>query len=141
MAKQKSYAIGDEILTECGKCKTEMHHVITAMKEDEIKKVMCKGCNSTHVYRDKRKKTTKKSATDKPKTKRRSRKKDWHKLTAEMVEDDFIDYDMSKDYSEQRGIKHHKFGNGVIIKVIASTQMEVVFENSIKILVQNYNFN
>ncbi len=141
MATKKTYAIGDEVFTECGKCKSEMHHIVTTMKDDEIIKVMCKGCNSTHVYRDKRKKAAKKAVSDKPKVKRRSSKKDWHKLTAEMQDDEFIDYNMSEDYSQLRGIRHKKFGNGVIIKILATTQMEVVFEDSIKVLMQNYNLN
>ncbi|KAA3610659.1 MAG: hypothetical protein DWQ05_21825 [Calditrichaeota bacterium] len=141
MATEKIYAIGDEIFTECGKCKSEMHHIVTTMKDDKVKKVMCKGCNSTHVFRVKKKKAVKAGAADKPKVKRRSSKKDWGKLTADMQDDEFIDYNMSLDFTQQRGIKHHKFGNGVIIKVLATTQLEVVFQDSIKILVQNYSMN
>ncbi|KAA3658038.1 MAG: hypothetical protein DWQ10_12000 [Calditrichaeota bacterium] len=141
MAVKKVYAVGDEIFTECGKCKSEMHHIVTAMKDDEVKKVMCKGCNTTHVYKSKKKKAKATTETGKKKVKRRSSKKDWGKLTADMQEDEFVNYDMRSDFSEQRGLKHNKFGNGVIIKVIGETQLEVVFEDSIKILVQNYEMN
>lgn len=104
MTVKKIYAVGDEIFTECGKCKSEMHHIVTAMKDDEVKKVMCKGCNTTHLYRGKKKKAKATDAAGPKKVKRRSSKKDWGKLTAEMVEEEFVAYDMRHDFSEQRGI-------------------------------------
>ena len=61
----KTLAVGDEVFTECGKCKSEMYHVITAMSGDKIRKVMCKGCNTTHLYKDKAEKAKKKSAAKK----------------------------------------------------------------------------
>ena len=140
MAEKKTYAVGDEIFTECGKCKSEMYHIITTMVEDEIKKVMCKGCNTTHVYRDKSKKKAKVAKTKTTKTRtRRVGRKDWGKLTADMPEDEFVDYDMRLDFSDNKGIRHKKFGNGVITKILADTQIEVVFEDSTKVLVQNYD--
>ena len=95
---KKQVAVGDEIVTECGKCKAEMHHVITAMTEDKIRKVMCKGCNTTHLYKDKSaKKTTKKAAAKKPRTRRRIRKYDWDALSAEIEEEEMLAYQLVVD--------------------------------------------
>ncbi len=140
--KEKTYAIGDEIFTTCGKCKSEMYHVITAMTDDVIKKVMCKGCNSTHVYRPAKEKNAaaKKKATTaaKPKRATRSRKLDWNALSAEIEDDELKEYSMTEDFSAARGIKHQTFGVGVITKVLSDTQIEVLFQDSKRVLVQNY---
>ncbi len=137
--KEKVYEIGDEVFTKCGKCKSEMYHVITAMTDGVIKKVMCKGCNSTHVYRPAKKEAAKKTATAaKPKRATRSRKLDWNALSAEIEDDELKEYNMTEDFSAIRGIRHQTFGVGVITKVLSDTQIEVLFQDSKRVLVHNY---
>lgn len=138
----KKLAVGEEVFTECGKCKAEMYHVITAMSGDKIRKVMCKGCNTTHLYKDKsektKKKTTAKSAKKPTKPRRRIRKYDWDSLSSEIQEDELVEYQLAADLSEVRGIRHKSFGVGVITKVISEKQIEVLFKDEMKILVHNY---
>ena len=87
-AEAKAPVVGEEVLTECGKCKSEMHHVITAVKDDKIAKVMCKGCDSEHKYKApkatkaKGKSKAKAADSDEPKapkkiSPRRKRTVDW----------------------------------------------------------------
>ncbi|RMD99606.1 MAG: hypothetical protein D6814_05265 [Calditrichaeota bacterium] len=136
----KAYKIGDEIFTYCTKCKTDMYHVITAMKDDVIKKVMCKGCNTTHVFKQESVKADNpKPKPEKPKkTIRRRRKKDWESLQADISEDDIRDYQLDQDYSQTVAIRHSRFGIGVIYKVLSNQQIEVIFKEGTKILVQNF---
>ncbi|MCA9742542.1 MAG: hypothetical protein H6695_13875 [Deferribacteres bacterium] len=137
----KTLAVGDEVFTECGKCKSEMYHVITAMSGDKIRKVMCKGCNTTHLYKDKAEKAKKKSAAKEKKVtkpRRRIRKYDWDALSSDIEEDELVDYQLAADLSEARGIRHKSFGIGVITKVISEKQIEVLFKDEMKILVHNY---
>ena len=142
---KKSYQIGDEILYHCTKCKADMPHVVTALKDDVIKKVMCKGCNTTRVYKEsahvQNEKTTPEPVTplNQPRKKlRRSRKKDWNALTADLQDEDLVDYDLSQDFTYITAIRHKQFGIGVISKIISEKQMEVIFKEGTKVLVQNY---
>lgn len=145
--KPQKIEVGEEIFTECKKCKAEMYHVITAVKDGVIKKVMCKGCNSTHLYKDKsakaKKKASAKDGAEKKvrKTRRRIRKFDWDALSSDITEDELIDYQLGIDLTEARGIRHKSFGIGVITKVLSEKQVEVLFKDEMKILVHNYELN
>ena len=54
------------------------------------------------------------------------------------VKKDAISYDKDQNYSVGDYITHFKFGFGFIQKVICPTKMEVFFENSEKVLLQNW---
>ncbi len=144
MSKEvKTPEVGDEIFTTCGKCKSEMYHVVTSVENDVIKKVMCKGCNSTHAYKapKAKKKTAKsKAADDKPKkiTRRRTKTMDWDTLLESFEEEQFVDYEITGDFTQAAALRHKTFGDGVIVKVLSETQLEVRFQDAIKILVHNY---
>ena len=43
--------IGQEIEGYCGKCKNDTLHIITAIDDDKIEKVMCKVCMSYHKFK------------------------------------------------------------------------------------------
>ncbi|MFQ5751200.1 MAG: hypothetical protein ACE5HI_04320 [bacterium] len=142
--KVKKLEVGQEIETQCTKCKTEMIHVITAIKDDKISKVMCKGCLTTHKYhaasvtkrgRGRPRKTDK--SPSKP-AKRRGRKKDWPTLVSKIEESEIVDYSISEDFSDISAIRHKKFGVGVITKILADNKIEVVFQEDKKILAQNW---
>ncbi|MFQ5710031.1 MAG: hypothetical protein ACE5HO_21460 [bacterium] len=145
MPKQKKVPeVGQEIETICTKCKTEMIHVITTIKDDVIKKVMCKGCLTTHVYKEEKVEAAKKgpgrppSTGDAPKKRVRRRKKDWTTLMADVEEGDLTDYDIHSDFAEYQAIRHKHFGVGVITKVLTDNKIEVVFQDKITILAQNW---
>ena len=50
MTKVKTLEAGSEVEAMCKKCKAPTAHVIEVVKNDEIKKVMCKSCFSSHRY-------------------------------------------------------------------------------------------
>lgn len=145
MAKAKKLEVGKEIETYCNKCKSKMVHVITTIKDDKIKKVMCKGCNNTHVYKPDtadeapKRKRGRPRKTEGKKIVRRRRKKDWASMVANIDETEAVDYDINADFSEIEAINHKQFGLGVITKILDDNKIEVVFkENQKKILAQNW---
>ncbi|MFQ5651846.1 MAG: hypothetical protein ACE5IY_18065 [bacterium] len=117
-----------------------MIHVITKIANGEIKKVFCKGCNSTHAYKSGTTKASekKKSAAGASTTRRRTKKPDWAALLSEVEDDQIVDYDISRDFSHVPAIRHKKFGIGVITNVLDNTKIEVVFQQSTKILAHNW---
>lgn len=143
--------VGREIETFCPKCKTEMVHRITVVKDDKIRKVMCNACLTEHVYKElyevededddgkpKKKVGRPRKTAESPKGKRGPRKRDWSTLVAKVEEAQIVDYDIKKDYSEAPAIRHKKFGIGVVMKVLADNKIEVLFQDETKILAQNW---
>ncbi len=142
----KKIEVGKEIEAHCKKCKADTVHVITAIKDDVVKKVMCSPCKATHVYKapvgdeaeaPKRKRGRPKKADGAPKIRRR-RKADWGTLMGKIDESLAVDYKMTADYGEIESINHKKFGVGIITKILAEDKIQVVFEENTKILAQNW---
>ncbi len=143
MAVKPTYEIGKEVEAYCSKCKYKMIHIITAVVDNEIKKVMCKGCNSTHVYRPEKpvkRPAVKKSddSTSTLTTIRRPRKRNWASLRAKITESQIIDYNIKKNFTDAESVNHKKFGVGIITKILSEKKIEVVFENGTKVLAQNW---
>jgi hypothetical protein len=140
--------IGQEIETFCPKCKTEMVHRITVIKDDKIRKVMCNGCLTEHVYKQlyeveneeegEKRKPGRPRKVETIKGKRGPRKKNWSLMVGRIDEAQIVDYDIKKDFSETPAIRHKKFGVGVITKVLADNKIEVLFQDDTKILAQNW---
>lgn len=144
MSRTKPYEVGQEIETMCTRCKRDMIHVITAIKDNHIKKVMCKGCLTTHVYREssngERPKAGVRGKTETRKRKvTRRRKRDWVTLVADVQDSDVTDYKITGDYDVNQAIRHKTFGVGVITKILADNKIEVVFQDDTKILAQNWS--
>ena len=107
--------IGQEIEAYCGKCKTDTLHVITALEDDKIGKVMCKICMSYHKFRKPADGITSKTAakTKKSETKttkkatRRPRRNKWTRMLEDSQSEEAIEYNMTKSYEVATTI-HHK---------------------------------
>ncbi len=143
MADKKLPEVGSEVEALCTKCKSATVHVVEAIKNDKITRVMCKVCLSSHRYKSPeepvkvqtvpRKRATKVAAP--PKT-REERK--WSRLLAQVDVEHPIEYTMKGKYAERDVISHNTFGLGVVLKVLDTTKMSVVFQAGVKTLVQNY---
>ncbi|MDQ7065056.1 MAG: hypothetical protein Q9P90_12530 [candidate division KSB1 bacterium] len=142
--KVKTYDVGDEIFTYCGRCKSDMYHVITKVASGQIKKVMCKGCNYDHTYKEPagvKEQTATKAVAEKPAktaSKRGRKKKDWESLQSDLNEEEIVEYAIDRDFSEARAIRHKKFGVGIVHKVLSNEHIEVIFKDGTRVLVHNY---
>lgn len=141
----KTPEVGKEIEAHCKPCKADTVHVITTIKDDVVKKVMCKACNATHVYKPPvdseeapKAKRGRPKKTDGPPKVRRRRKADWGTLMGKIDQSLAVDYSMTADYGEIESINHKKFGVGIITKILAEDKIQVVFEENTKILAQNW---
>ncbi len=115
---------GVEIEAWCPTCKLIRTHVIVAMKGTRAAKTECRTCNSTHAYRKNPPNTA---------AKRRSQYED------AMEGRDLskpIPYKLSKKFNEEDVIKHKSFGIGLVTRLISEKKMEVLFQESTKLLVQ-----
>lgn len=138
--------IGQEIEGYCGKCKIDTLHIITAIDDDKIEKVMCKVCMSYHKFKKtvssspqlvitkpaKTKRTTKT-------TKRRIRRDKWTRMLEDINSEAAIEYEMYREYELETPIHHKIFGLGVVKSIIDDQKIGVLFHDGEKILVQNLN--
>ncbi len=139
-----TYEIGNEIEGYCGKCKIDTFHIITAVEDNKIEKVMCKVCMSYHKYKKainssetpltKKEKTPKKSES---KIKPRARRDKWTRILEDLDAAAAVEYKMEKEYELQTTIHHEIFGFGVVKNIIDSRKIGVLFHDGEKILVQN----
>lgn len=139
-----NYDIGDEVEAYCGKCKLDTLHIVTALTDDQIDKVMCKVCMGYHRYKMPQSAATfvaplKSRATKTaPKTvQKRVRRDKWTKILEDLDSNIAVEYSMDKTYQPETPIHHETFGFGVVKNIIDSRKIEVLFHDGEKILVQN----
>ena len=137
----KTPVVGADIEALCGKC-GDVWHVVAAMVENEVAKVMCKQCGGTHKYRPpggapaaKAKKTRKSTTTRKRKTKK-TEKEPPEPLVEPDLDRPIRAYAMTETYEPRDRIEHPRFGTGVVEQVTGPGRISVFFADGRKILVQ-----
>ncbi len=131
----EQYEVGKDVISQCGKCKLALSHIIVAMKDtNTIAKVQCRTCDATHAFKDPNAVKVKKKAK---KTRTRKKTVSANEMWTQQMAATTIE---SKKYSIKdlflKGdlLKHTKFGDGLVQEVIG-LKIEVLFENEIKTLV------
>lgn len=148
---------GGEIDSYCTKCKLDLTHRIIAMVGDEVKKVECKTCGSHHLYRrpksetlapaaSKTKVITKRDGGDERERERKpvgakaaaaaQRERDqtsqWEHAIAGQPMGAFKPYRISVSFSAGELVRHPKFGDGVVARVIDRGKVEILFQDGPK---------
>jgi len=117
-------AAGSEIEAWCPACKDLRTNVVVALKGTRAAKTECRVCGSVHAYR--------KNPPD-----HRAKKKNQY---ADAMEGRDISkpalYKITKKYNQDDVIKHKTFGIGLVTKVISDKKLEVLFEDSTKLMIQ-----
>jgi Zn ribbon nucleic-acid-binding protein len=147
---------GGEIDAYCTKCRLDLLHRIIAMVGDSVKKVECKTCGSHHLYRrpkserDERLRMleSKRAAAGDPKPRgageRRSTAAErltaaqkverdqttaWEKAIAGQPPTAFKPYRITLTFSQGELVRHPKFGDGVVARVIDRGKAEILFKD------------
>jgi hypothetical protein len=150
---------GGEIDSYCTKCKLDLTHRIIAMVGDEVKKVECKTCGSHHLYRRPKSEVLaaaalKAKTTGSASTKRDSggeekrssgaragsaaakREQDqtmqWEHAIAGQPSSAFKAYRISLTLGPGELVRHPKFGDGVVARVIDRGKVEILFKDGPK---------
>ncbi len=143
---------GGEIDSWCTKCRRWVGHRIIAMVGPKPARVECLSCSSQHNYRahppgEKAEgKGSAKSASG-PKSIRVSghtraaqealaREKTWEKAIAGRGVSDFRRYKVSETFHEGDLIRHTKFGDGVVTRVLDAHKVEILFKDEPRTLAQ-----
>ena len=140
----KKIGPGGEIDAWCTKCKMDLLHRIIAMVGDQPKRVECLTCRTDHNYH---KPKTSPAAVTRPKkvaTEKRpagtagaravaaqkaeqNRERTWEKLVSGRAVTDFRPYRPALVFTEGELIRHAKFGDGYVQRVIDKNKVEAMF--------------
>jgi hypothetical protein len=146
---------GAEVDSYCTKCRMDLMHRIIAMHNGRIIRVECRTCNGHHNYRKP------KSAASEPRAGaapgrssstrapsgvsprkaaaaelERQREHTWEKAVLGQPIASFKSYRASQTFNMGELIRHGKFGDGYIVRVIDRQKVEVMFKDGPRTLAQ-----
>lgn len=158
MASTKGIRAGGEIDSMCSKCKLVLNHRIVAVDHGTPVRVECLTCHGEHKYRappspskgsaaaaaPKRERSTTPTrggsaasrAEAKAEAARNDHEKTWESAIAGKNPRDFIAYNVALTFAEGDLVRHSKFGDGVIVRVLDAKKVEVLFRGESKTLAQ-----
>lgn len=133
-------AVAEDTLSYCTKCKMDLMHVVCAMKGDQVQKVKCHTCGTTHQFRapkgvtePPKKKTSKKAAAEAATA--TSIAEEWKKSLALNSGTPQKKYAPKNPFLLGDRIQHSSFGEGIVQRLIYPNKIEVLFETDVKILI------
>jgi hypothetical protein len=154
----KPLRAGGEVDAFCTKCRMVLNHRIIAMVGPKPARVECSTCGSHHNFRagapgDKSAslntggsgRTSATRASSAPRAPRGptraeqaalDREKQWEKAIAGRGMSDFRVYRVSQLFKEGDLVRHSKFGDGVVTRIIDQNKVEILFKDEARMLAQ-----
>ena len=137
-----AHTAGQEIDAFCTRCKVDNVHVIVAVWQGAVKKVLCKSCNHEHLYRRPRAGREAPAPRASRSPGRRSHHppeptpaERWREALAGKDPGAAKQYSMKTTFAAGDVIRHASFGQGLVSKLVPPDKMEVMFEEGTKVLV------
>lgn len=149
--------VGGETFAWCTKCKLVLHHRIVAMMGAKPVRVECKTCKSTHNFRadapgtkaikeanagkTPRRTTasaTRAAAAARGEASKHARLDAWEKTVAGQPKDLFVNYKVTETFADGQLLRHSKFGDGYVVRVVDATKIEVSFRDENRTLAQGW---
>lgn len=153
MTTSKPLKAGSEIDAWCTKCRMDLLHRIIAMDGTKPARVECRTCMGHHAYRKPKnappepraaRSSTPRSTTPRSPSARaqaaalseRQREADWEKRVGGQPFSAFKPYRATQSFETGDLIRHFKFGDGYITRVIDPKKVEVMFKDGPRTLAQ-----
>ena len=153
----KTLKPGSEVDAWCTKCRMDLLHRIIAMEGPKIARVECRTCGGHHNYRRPKSGPLPAARKDQspPKTSatrssppsmsprkaaaheaERQRESTWEKAVLGKPVTSFRAYRASQTFNSGDLIRHGKFGDGYIVRIIDRQKVEVMFKDGPRTLAQ-----
>jgi len=150
----KPLRVAGEVDSWCTRCRLLLNHRIVSMKDGKPFQVECLTCRSTHRFRaggpgdrpaappaSARGARPAAPASRSPKSSARAQaairhEQIWEKATLGRAVLDFKPYEVGASFQEGELVRHKKFGDGVVTRVIDSHKVEVLFRDEARTLAQ-----
>lgn len=151
----KALKTGGEVDSWCTKCKMVLNHRIIAMVGPKPVRVECSTCMSHHNFRQfapgeapakgsarivgaggSAPRAPRVSSVSKLEQERREREQTWEKAIAGKAMSDFKRYNTSATFEQGQLVRHTKFGDGVVTRILDAHKVEVLFKDEARTLAQ-----
>jgi hypothetical protein len=146
----KPLRVAGEVDSWCTKCRLVLNHRIVSMKNGKAYQVECLTCRSTHLWRAAApgekpaaaggERAPRSAATGGPRPRIPvavvRHVQTWEKAIAGRGVNEFVSYEVGKSYKEGDLLRHKKFGDGLVTRVIDAHKVEVLFKDEAKTLAQ-----
>jgi hypothetical protein len=145
----KPLRVAGEVDSWCTRCRLLLNHRIVSMKLSKPHQVECLTCRSTHNWRPSAPGT--KSASGGPSERGKSslgagrsaarpsgtrHERQWEQAIAGRGVHEFKAYSSEGSFAEGDLLRHRKFGDGVVTRVIDTKKVEVLFQDEARTLAQ-----
>ncbi len=149
----KSLRVAGEVDSWCTRCRLTLNHRIVSMKSGKPHQVECLTCRSTHLWRptapgekpaaagaSERPRSSAASSARTPRVSAAARhEQTWEKAINGRGVHDFKAYSVAANFQEGDFVRHKKFGDGVVTRVIDGHKVEVLFRDEARTLAQAMN--
>lgn len=147
----KPLSAGGEVDSYCTKCKLVLNHRVIAMVAGTPKRVECSTCGSHHNFRPRapgdravvtRAGTSSSSPSRPPRGPTKAaqalldRERSWEKAVSGKGVHDFRQYRVTETFAEGDLVKHKKFGDGVVMRIVDGSKVEILFRDEPRMLAQ-----
>jgi hypothetical protein len=146
----KALRVAGDVDSWCTRCRLVLNHRIVSMKDGKAHQVECLTCRSQHLWRahapGEKPASTATAKVRSPSTpgggSRSIRapvirhEQQWEKAIAGRGMGDFKTYSVAAKFSEGDLLRHKKFGDGVVTRIIDSHKVEVLFRDEARTLAQ-----
>ena len=149
----KPLKVAGEVDAYCTRCKMILNHRIVSMSGTKPHQVLCLTCNSTHLFRGKAPGEKAEKGEAAPKSSRTGasprgaaaaarkldiakREQTWEKAVSGKGVHEFKPYAISGIFSEGDLIRHKKFGDGLVTRVVDAAKIEILFRDEPRLLAQ-----
>jgi hypothetical protein len=153
----KTHKPGSEVDAWCTKCRMDLLHRIIAMEGPKIARVECRTCGGHHNYRRPKSSPSPAASKDRAAAKasagrssppsmsprkaaaqevERQRESTWEKAVLGKPVSSFRAYRASQTFNSGDLIRHGKFGDGYIVRIIDRQKVEVMFKDGPRTLAQ-----
>jgi hypothetical protein len=143
---------GGEVDSWCTKCKLVLNHRIIAMVGSMPARVECSTCGSHHNFRARTPgekasagggransagpRSARATSVTKAQQAALERERTWEKAIAGKGVHEFKPYRVDERFSENQLIRHKKFGDGIVTRVIDANKVEILFKDEPRTLAQ-----
>jgi hypothetical protein len=149
----KPLRVAGEVDSWCTKCRLVLNHRIVSMKNGKAYQVECLTCRAQHLWRpnapgerpaatggSERPRSAGSTASSGPRSTRVTpamrHEQTWEKAIAGRGVNEFKPYNVAQSFKEGDLLRHKKFGDGLVTRVIDSHKVEVLFRDEAKTLAQ-----
>jgi hypothetical protein len=145
--------VAGEVVAHCRKCGLDLNHVVVAMVASQPKRVLCLTCKTEHAYHRPQEDRGARGAAAAPRAPRAagtsrsaraeaeaealsSREKAWRDRIAGQPASAFAQYSPRGSFHPDQLLRHPRFGDGFVARVIDPGKIEVVFSDGPRTLAQ-----